>query len=606
MSGKNVWRVWRRRLKAKLPYVRRREFKNLKQNYESQINHMVCEIDAMSTIVDSVNSMRSTASMGSISWAPLATHAQIDVLKPLNGTLAGEVCFFVTHAIEHQLKAHVQVHIENLLRCGVSVVLVINTDLVAHEFLIDNHFLNQLSAVFVRENSGFDFAAWAHVYALCKERTHWSRLFLINDSIVGPLSFEAFDRLVHRVRVSSADVLGLTENLLPQPHLQSFFLVFNQRALNSAAVKRIFESTLSLSTKQDVIDLYEVQLTILLKQQGLRCEALFPTLAQTSLETNDTYFRWEQLVQLGFPFIKSSVLKEREDCPKLRGLVSPLLLCRNHKTISNLFDSVNLEATILEIGGGYNPRYKKAKHPNLYHLDHLSTQELRDKYSRDINESHRIDNIQPVDFVCSGKPLHTVIPQNLKFDVIFGSHVLEHQVDLIGHLQSLEFILNKGGRVIQIIPDLRTCFDVLRYPTVTSDALLVHMRQPTIHQGKQVFDSLSRSIDQNPGRWINEADLASAHFLQPLIQAHQAVQLAEQPDQTYTDTHAWVFTPESFQLLMIELRLLKLTRLVPTFVSTTYENQFCVLLESAPELSVTDIQTLEEERLSLCKALRVW
>jgi hypothetical protein len=596
MSAKDFWRVWRRRLKAKLPYVRRREFKNLKHSYESRIS-----------------GMRSGQlwQMSSMSWAPLASHAELHVLKPLRELLKGDVCFFVTYAADAQLKPHVEIHIENLLRLGVSVVLVINTSLAPHHFVLDPSLTERLSAIFVRENLGFDFAAWAHVYTQCQDRDQWERLFLVNDSIVGPLSASAFDALIQRVRASSADVVGLTENSLPLPHLQSFFLVFNRSALNSAVVKRVFESTLSLSTKEEVIDLYEVQLTALLKQHKLRCEALFPTVTTGEFDTNDTYFRWERLINLGFPFIKTSVLKEQGDCTKIRALVPPALLYAKPpvvqpKTVTALLDSVADNSVILEIGGGYNPRYLKSKYQNLYHLDHSSTQGLREKYRTDPHVAHLLDNIQPIDFVCSGEPIETLIPPPLRFDVIFGSHVLEHQVDLIAHFQSLERLLKREGRVIQIIPDLRTCFDALRYPTVTSDVLVAHMRQSSVHQGKQVFDALSLAIDHNPGQWIDAKDLETANFANTLELAYDAFQQAAKPGQTYIDTHAWTFTPESFRLLMIELRLLKLTSLVATFVSETYQNQFCVSLEiSTDELSDAVVKLLEQERFNLCASLRI-
>jgi hypothetical protein len=598
MSLKDFWRIWRRRLKAKLPYVRRREFRKLKQSYESRISGM--QIGQLST-------------MSTMSWAPLASHAQLHAVKPLLEPIKGDICFFVTYAAQVQLKPHVVIHIEHLLRNGISVVLVINTSLAAHNFVLDAALSTRLSAIFVRENVGFDFAAWAHVHMLCQDRSQWERLFLINDSIVGPLTGSAFDVLIQRIRASSADVVGLTENTRPLPHLQSFFLVFNRTALNSAVLRRIFESTLSLSSKEEVIDLYEIQLTTLLKQRNLRCEALFPALTTGIFDTNDTYFRWEKLIDLGFPFIKASVLKEQEGHKKIHSLVPTEILypqksLAQPKAVSALMDSVGLDCFILEIGAGYNPKYLKSKYINTYHLDHLNTNGLREKYSLDPHVAHLIEHIQPIDFVSSGGLPHHSIPPGLRFDIVFGSHVLEHQVDFIGHLQSLEGLLHKGGKIIQIIPDLRTCFDVFRYPSVTSDALVVHMKQPAIqiHQGKQVFDSLSRAINLNPGQWISTKDLEGSDFSHTLAHAYSALQLAEKSGQTYIDAHAWTFTPESFRLLMIELRLLKLTHLVPTFISETYQNQFCVALEPAEDvLSDTSIKILEQERFDLCKKLRI-
>jgi SAM-dependent methyltransferase len=192
------------------------------------------------------------------------------------------------------------------------------------------------------------------------------------------------------------------------------------------------------------------------------------------------------------------------------------------------------------------------------------------------------------------------------FDVIFGSHCLEHQVDLIGHLQSLTKLLKPGGRVIEIIPDLRRCFDLLRYPSVTADVLLPHLRRAPIHQGKQAFDTLARELDINPGRLPTEGELAQAAFARPLDEAYQAMRAAEQSGAAYRDLHAWTFTPESFRLLLLELRLLGLVDLQARLVSPAYDNQFCVVLEPiAGELDRATVQALEAERLELAKRLRV-
>lgn len=277
--------------------------------------------------------------------------------------------------------------------------------------------------------------------------------------------------------------------------------------------------------------------------------------------------------------------------------------------IAALFASVPHDAFILEIGGGYNPRYMKADgYPNVYHLDHGSTEVLRAKYLADPNVAHNAHRIQPIDFVYVGTAIETLVPTELKFDVIYGSHVLEHQVDLIGHLQSLGKLLKPGGRVIEMIPDLRTCFDALRYPTVTSDALLAHRRHQPTHRDKQLFDHLARVISKNHGYMMCDADFDDVAILNPLRRAVDAVVAADAPGQDYIDVHAWTFTPESFRLLMIELRLAGLVQLAPTLVSATYGNQFCAVLEHVEgdwtAMSAATQQALERERLALSIQLR--
>jgi Methyltransferase domain len=293
---------------------------------------------------------------------------------------------------------------------------------------------------------------------------------------------------------------------------------------------------------------------------------------------------------------------------RMRGKLRRSILKRG--AIAALFDSVPRDATILEIGGGYNPRYMKGgEYSRVYHLDHGTTEQLRAKYAADPNVADSVGRIQEIDFVFAGQPIDTLVPPELKFDVIYGSHVLEHQVDLIGHFQSLEKMLGPEGRVIHVVPDLRTCFDALRFPTVTSDALVAHLHPATTHRGKQVFDNHARTMNKNHGYLMCDADFDDVVIGKPLPAALAAMRAAEDPAQGYHDAHAWTFTPESFRLLMIELRLLGLTRLVPSWVSSTYGNQFCAVLERSDTdpaaLPPATVAALEHERLQLSVGLRL-
>lgn len=61
--------------------------------------------------------------------------------------------------------------------------------------------------------------------------------------------------------------------------------------------------------------------------------------------------------------------------------------------VAPLFDAIPSDTLILEIGGGYNPRFTKATHPNVHHLDHATTVDLRAKYGADPHVAHQIGNI---------------------------------------------------------------------------------------------------------------------------------------------------------------------------------------------------------------------
>lgn len=275
-----------------------------------------------------------------------------------------------------------------------------------------------------------------------------------------------------------------------------------------------------------------------------------------------------------------------------------------HSVVKPLLRSVDANSHILEIGGGYNPRFKKETYVNAFHLDHCDTDSLKVKYLNFSSVAHLVDQIQTVDFVFDGTPIESLVPPDLRFDYIYSSHAIEHQVDFVGHLRSLEKILTGQGRIILVIPDLRACFDRLRFPTVTSDVLVVHSRNQSVHQGKQVFESLAQNIPINPGRLLTLNELQQVTFCQGPEFAYDAMRRAEYDGTAYLDIHAWTFTPLSFRLLMLELFLLDLVNLKIVKLSGLYNNQFCVVLayaspEEKPELK----KSYSVERIKLAKKL---
>lgn len=125
----------------------------------------------------------------------------------------------------------------------------------------------------LRENEGFDFSMWKDALQTCPLED-WDELLLTNSSIVGPLG--PLQPLFDRMAGHPCDFWGLTENLWPTPHLQSFFLVFRKSALEAPAFRAFWDSVLPYRNKFGTIFAYEVGLTLYLKDQGLIGEIAFP------------------------------------------------------------------------------------------------------------------------------------------------------------------------------------------------------------------------------------------------------------------------------------------------------------------------------------------
>lgn len=282
------FRSLRRRIKGSLPYVRRRQYRILDRKYDALCRAMAA------------------------GFTPASAVELTEVKSPVL-TAGQEVCLFVSYAAMPMLKPHVVDHMRYLMGSGVRVILILNTDLPAQDMIVDLALQDELTGIFVRTNVGFDFAAWSHIYRHCPALGQASRLYLTNDSIVGPLNGPDFERLITRVRASAADVIGLTECLAPTRHLQSFFLVFNASALQHRLVQNMLGGILNLESKTQVIDVYETHLTEVLEQNGLRCEALFPSLSNDHWSSNDVFLRWTELLELGFPYVKTSIVRSAPD-----------------------------------------------------------------------------------------------------------------------------------------------------------------------------------------------------------------------------------------------------------------------------------------------------
>lgn len=302
MSGwRDALRRARRALKARMPYVRRREYRLLRARHDALIDALIAR-------------------------PRRAADAQVRTLKPLAAVPGGEVCLFVTHVTGTDLKPHVVHHARCLAEAGFAVVLIANADGDASRIAPAAGFLERLAGAYVRENTGFDFGGWGHGWALSGGIPGATRLLLVNDSLVGPLDAAAFARLLSRLRDSPADVVGLTENFVPHRHLQSFFLSFGPRALASPLLRAELDGMHALPTKELVIDAYETALTRQLAAAGLSTAALFPPLYGDPLSADDTLRRWRELLDAGFPYIKASLLRAGPQAERARACVPAALL----------------------------------------------------------------------------------------------------------------------------------------------------------------------------------------------------------------------------------------------------------------------------------------
>ncbi len=268
--------------------------------------------------------------------------------------------------------------------------------------------------------------------------------------------------------------------------------------------------------------------------------------------------------------------------------------------------NVPADARILEIGPGSTPCFRHAEFPNATLVDYFATAELVLHYQNDYKENVAAEQFETIDYVCKDGDVEAVLPPGSRFDLIFSSHNLEHQHDLLAHLRSLERLLAPGGALILIAPDKRCTFDALRLPSQTVEVLQAHLsgrRSPFAHN---VFAAFANSIVLNPVRAVRAED--PLEMTQDLKTAYLRFMEAQAGTGDFVDFHNWVFTPESLNIILVELLLLGKTRLYATWTSDTYGNEFMLMLTAldgmpADKLDPAIESQLAEKRLGYYRAL---
>lgn len=213
---------------------------------------------------------------------------------------------------------------------------------------------------------------------------------------------------------------------------------------------------------------------------------------------------------------------------------------------------------LLELGPSYNPVVPKADGWRTTIVDHASQADLVAKYGA--MGVATIDRIEPVDHIWRDGPLAALVPQAMHghFDGLVASHVGEHFPDLVGFFQNASRLIKPGGVMALALPDKRVCFDFFQPLTMTGDLVAAHLEGRTRHQRRTFFNQAAYLTTRDAAAgWARTGATAPFVLAHPLALAQHAYDSAdESPASEYRDTHAWAFTPKSFELLVLELNLL--------------------------------------------------
>ncbi|MEO0818701.1 MAG: methyltransferase domain-containing protein [Pseudomonadota bacterium] len=213
----------------------------------------------------------------------------------------------------------------------------------------------------------------------------------------------------------------------------------------------------------------------------------------------------------------------------------------------------------LEIGPFCNPFLRGS---NIKYLDLMDSEGLQARW--DAVERHEPRTAPPIHFVSPTGDLSMV---DEVFDLVFSSHCIEHQIDLVAHLRGVSETLQPDGVYFLFIPDKRYCFDHFLPETTIADVLDAvgrprdrhTLRDVILHRAKTTHNQVARHWQgdhADPGYGTDNANRVA--------RALSAYLYGE-----FVDMHAWQFIPERFRSIAETLFQLGLTDLQPTRVYNT-------------------------------------
>lgn len=160
------------------------------------------------------------------------------------------------------------------------------------------------------ENEGWDFGMWYKAISQL-DTNQYQQIALVNDSCV---LFKKPTHFFEWLNQSKADVCGLTDSNAIHYHLQSYFLVFNHKAIPEMVA--YFNKYKVLKDVGEVIKIYEVGLCKTLLDKGFKLEACYSSKYYTG-EFSPTFYLAEKLLKDGMPMIKKKILFHSYRKPEL-------------------------------------------------------------------------------------------------------------------------------------------------------------------------------------------------------------------------------------------------------------------------------------------------
>lgn len=224
-----------------------------------------------------------------------------------------------------------------------------------------------------------------------------------------------------------------------------------------------------------------------------------------------------------------------------------------------------IQGPILEIGPGHAPDFVGN---NVKYLDIVSGEELRKLYPE---LPDRNGGAPDIDYLVGDLAEGRITD---RFDLVYSAHNIEHQANVIMHLNSIAEILNPGGFFVAAVPDKNYTFDYYRETSTLVDVLSAENPQ-TRHSMRTLITSTVTAHNDAGRHWFGvhgESKLNDEYVMRAYLGADQ---------DKFSSQHVWAFDADAFRSIfrtLSEKGIINL-RMLRTYNTPFLRNEFMTIFQ---------------------------
>ncbi len=242
-------------------------------NMQEYLNENSEIFDLGLPLLDYMQLMYSNQTLSKVVY-PTEAQSFSECFNPLEkGKKLKRVVVFASMLYGSILHDYEKYFLEKLKEVSDAIIYIADSPILPNEFKKLSSLVNYAEC---KQHGEYDFGSYKYGLEYLKENINFEdidELILCNNSSLAPIF--PLENLFDTMKKKNVDFWGITSSEEIISHLQTYFLGFNNKIINSTAFLDFFQNVQQEESRLKVIFKYELRLTGYLQKHGFTCDAFF-------------------------------------------------------------------------------------------------------------------------------------------------------------------------------------------------------------------------------------------------------------------------------------------------------------------------------------------